>query len=91
MAELTKKEIQDQLKKLGISSSSELRLYSKEYEEYSSSQNPLPYKSREYQKSLEMNQQDRRARARKLARTCKSLFPVIGSLFTLSRVRTYKK
>jgi len=91
MAELTKKEIQDQLKKLGIHSSSELSFYSKEYKNYSANKNPLVYPPREYTKSAPIHQQDQSQLARKFAQTCRSLFPVLGNFFTLSRVRAYKK
>jgi len=91
MAELTKEEIQAQLKKLGIHSSSELRTYSKEYKEYSAHQNPLAYTPRENQKTPEIDQQDQYLLTRKFARTCRALFPVLGNFFTQARVRTYKK
>ena len=91
MAELTKKEIQAQLEKLGIHSNSELTFYSKEYKEYSAKQHPLTYLPREYMKTAEINKQDEYPLARKFARTCRSLFPVLGNFFTLSRVKAYKK
>jgi hypothetical protein len=91
MAELTKKEIQAQLKKLGIQSSSELRTYSKEYKEYSAHQHPLAYTSRENQKTAGIDQQDQYLKARKFAMTCRALFPVLGNFFALSKIRTYKK
>jgi arsenate reductase-like glutaredoxin family protein len=91
MAELTKKEIQAQLKKLGIHSSSELRTYSQEYKEYSAHQHPLVHASRENQKTEEIYQQDQYLLSRKFVRTCRALFPVLGNFFTQARVRTYKK
>jgi len=91
MTELTKKEIQTQLKKLGIHSGSELNLYSKEYKEYSSNQMSLVYPPGEYKKRAQIHQTDQYTLARKFARTCRTLFPVLGSFFTLSRVRAYKK
>jgi hypothetical protein len=90
MAELTKKEIQDQLNKLGIYSNSELNLYSREYEKYSINQNPLSYAPRTYRETSEIDQQFHPI-ARKFARTCRALFPAIGNFFTLSRVKAYKK
>jgi hypothetical protein len=53
MAGLTKKEILDQLKKLGVSSSSELNTYFEEYEEYSSLQCLPPHSPQEYYDGLE--------------------------------------
>ena len=91
MAELTKEEIQAQLKKMGIQSGSELRTYSKEYKEYSAHQHPLPYISQENPKTAEIDKQDQYLMARKFAMTCRALFPVLGNFFTLSKVKTYKK
>lgn len=93
MEELTKIEIQDQLKKLGIHSSSELSLYSKEYKEYSANQIPLAYPPREYKKATEIDLQTQYTLARKFALTCRSLFPVLGNFLTHSRTRAraYKK
>ena len=91
MAELTKKEIQDQLEKLGIHSNSELTFYSKEYKEYSAKHYPLTYLPPEYKNIAEINKLDEYPLARKFARTCRSLFPVLGNFFTLSRVKAYKK
>ncbi|MBC8552044.1 MAG: hypothetical protein H8D23_20560 [Candidatus Brocadiales bacterium] len=91
MAKLTKKEIQTQLKNLGIHSGSDLSLYSKEYKEYSDNQNPLAYTPREYQETTGTDQQYQYSLTRKFTLTCRSLFPVIGNFFTFSRVRAYKK
>ena len=91
MEELTKREIQDQLNKLGIHSSFELSLYSKEYEEYSANQFSLAYPPLEYKKTTEIDHQTQYTLARKFALTCRSLFPVLGNFLTHSRARAYKK
>jgi hypothetical protein len=90
MAELTKKEIQAQLKKLGINSSSELHYYSKEYREYSNNNRPS-HSTRTLRTSSEIEETDQYTLARRFAQTCRSLFPVIGNFFTPSRVKAYKK
>jgi hypothetical protein len=91
MTQLTKIEIQAQLKKLGINSSSELSFYLKEYKEYSHNQYPPVYTPQEVKNAAELDQQTHYPIARKFAQTCRSLFPVLGNFFTLSRVRAYKK
>ena len=48
MTLLTKKEILAQLEKLGLSSASELNAYFREYEEYSTLQDPQLYPPQEY-------------------------------------------
>ncbi len=48
MAALTKKEILAQLEKFGVSSASDLHIYFKEYEEYSTLQNRYTNSSQDY-------------------------------------------
>ena len=55
MPALTKKEILEQLKKIGLSTASELNVYSREYEEYFIMLNPYTHSPREYHERAEDN------------------------------------
>jgi len=91
MTQLTKNEIQEQLKKLGIHSSTELNFYSQDYKKYSHKRHPLAYTPREIKNTADLDKHSQYHVARKFAQTCRSLFPVLGNFFNLSRVRAYKK
>lgn len=90
MAALTKKEILAGLKKLGISSASELNSYFREYSEYLTLQDIQIDPPRTYRKKTKCSYPRRGALTSRTARISHSFMPAVDSR-TFSKVKASRK
>ena len=89
MAALTKKEILAGLKKLGISSTSELDSYCREYNEFLTLQD-IRHSPQEYRRKIKCSYPRRGTSTRRTARISHSFMPAVDSR-TFSKVKASRK